>query len=421
MNLSSPSFDRHHHHHHYPDGVVVVVEKNTAAGSTRPLEEMDEEQGLVVQPHHHYSSSLVRVTDGGRLYAQQRHGSSVPPPQGHKKKGSDEKMDRVVTGANKSPVFVAKDKKRSWFLLRKKASSVVEDEATKPTRLDPACSEETEAPDKSSWFLRKKPSEGVVVVEDEATKSTQLDPACSEETDSPPWVRDYPDKTTTTTTTNPQQVVRFGKATVVCVRPELSPSERHACYWCPDDVHLFKKAAKRTSQELRLLNGTLLQGLERSGYIDAKYLALTTEEYDLEPLLSSPSSSPAVRALTAWSADPSSARGLEHWTARKHGSCRQEVKQECLEAVLEISRFHHRHRRHHRSGVPVEEEIAKQAREYSRASRILARWWGEADAAAAAAEQAVVLHRRASTGSDAVAFRKPPLLSKLPILSSMLQ
>jgi len=171
---------------------------------------------------------------------------------------------------------------------------------------------------------------------------------------------------------------------------DLSLAERRACWWRnPDDFELFKRNAKRVCRDVRLQNSTVLQQLDGC-YSDAKYLALTMEEDAVQRLLlqdtpdyntttnnnnNTSTIAASQRAVAAWAAaHGSTCRGLEHWTARRHAVNRLEGLQECGETVVELSRFRE-----------TAAEIAKQSREYSRASRLLARWWGLADAAVAAA------------------------------------
>jgi hypothetical protein len=129
---------------------------------------------------------------------------------------------------------------------------------------------------------------------------------------------------------------------------DLTRTERHAVWWRQKDFGGFRQAAKVVAYQAR----HTCKRLETAGYP----LAVSWQTQD--DLRHVPSE------LAEWSAG--AARGLEHWTSRTHYELRRKAIDNAKKQVLQ------------------QKASAEECQDATRASRVLARFLGEADAVCAA-------------------------------------
>lgn len=195
-----------------------------------------------------------------------------------------------------------------------------------------------------------------------------------------------------TVTANPRWV-RFAEETEnttyeVPAIADLSATEWRAVWWRRRDFDSFKYEAKTASSAFHKYPTATkaLESLRRT----AEYLAVTTLEDELRPhlLLQNNNSSAVIKSIQNWASSSKitatytsdsvegkdEIRGLEHWASKVIHRERSHAMKQAAAVVLKL----------HRDLQEKPDEIAKQYADYTRASRIMARWYGHADSIAAA-------------------------------------
>mmetsp|Transcript_28293 Transcript_28293/g.65828 ORF Transcript_28293/g.65828 Transcript_28293/m.65828 type:complete len:293 (-) Transcript_28293:64-942(-) len=147
---------------------------------------------------------------------------------------------------------------------------------------------------------------------------------------------------------------------------ELADDDIESLWYSQRDFNRFKTLSRILAKNTRM-RGPEVTGPVDEGYLKAKTIAFAMEEDALPRFLKRVDSH--IEPLCTWARRKSTCRGLEYWTSKTHNVARAETRNDICCTVVELSEYNE-----------SPEVIADASMEYSRGSRILARFLGEADA-----------------------------------------